>query len=213
MGEIGLDPSVGDDVDQFNKVMRPLQGKKSSNPLGLCFVGQTSVEDEDYYWLSRSVFDATEGNLRTSVVAFLNGEDGENPSQARVMDQLLYLCYSNASQTARYKPIGRSVLSRLIEEGQVSKQDLMREAGLNPRSESDDRRFRRAMQYLKGNWDSERKNPLHTENHGFVVSTVQEGSTAYFEVSPGEFRRSMNVVVKSVRAFLGSDPAASVVRV
>jgi hypothetical protein len=78
-------------------------------------------------------------------------------------------------------------------------------------SESDDRQFRRAMQYLKGSWDSERKNPLHTENHAFVISTVQEGTTAYFEVSPGEFRRSMNVVVKSVRAFLGDEPAASLV--
>lgn len=211
MREIGLDPSIQEEVDTFNKVMRPLRGKKSSNPLGLCFLSHARVEGRDYYWLSRSPFDATERNLRTSVVSLLKGEDGENPGKARAMEQVLYLCYANASQTARYKPKGRDILSQLINHGgRCSKRNLMGHAALN-QSESDDRRFRRTMQYLKGNWDTERKNPLHTENHAFVVSSVQEGSTAYFEVSPGEFRRSMNVVVKSVRAFLGDEPAASLV--
>jgi len=205
MKEVGLDPKVADDVDDFKKVMRPLRGKKSSNPLGLCFVGETSVEEVDYYWLSRSAFDATERNLRNGVVSLLNGEYCKNPDQSRAMEQLLYLCYGNASQTARYKPLGRGILSQLIDDGRCGKPDLIAGTGLKP-TESDDRRFRRAMQYLKGSWDSDRKNPLHTENHAFAVSTVQEGTSAYFEVGPGEFRRSMNVVVKSVRAFLGNDP-------
>ncbi|MFU1780271.1 hypothetical protein ACM16X_02695 [Haloarcula japonica] len=207
MEEIGLGEEDSEDVEKFNKIIRPFRGEKASNPLNLCFLSEAEVDGDVYYWLSRTAFDATERILRKRVVEFLDGELGGDRKESPVMEQLLYLCYGNASQTARHKPRARNIVSCLVEEGEMSKKELMRTCGLNPGSESDDRKFRRTMQYLKGSWDTERKNPLHTENHGFVVSTTMEGSTSYYQVSPGEFRRAMNVVVKNLRGFLDTELA------
>ncbi|MCU4754511.1 hypothetical protein OB919_21500, partial [Halobacteria archaeon AArc-curdl1] len=141
--------------------------------------------------------------LRTNIHELLNGDRGTKElDKSRAMEQLLYLCYGNASQTSRYKDHGEKIVSHLIANGETRKQDLMRAAGLNPKVESDDRKFKRVARYLRGSWDSEGKNPLHTENHGFVVSSRMEGTTSYYQLSPGEFKRAMNVVVSNIRSFI-----------
>lgn len=213
MQEVDLDPDSKSDIETFNKVVRPLKGEKASNPLNLRFIGSSKVDNTVYYRFSRNAFDISESILRSGIVDLLEGKGAEDLENRREMEQLLYLCYGNASQTARYKPRARRIISYLIiEGGEVSKEELMEETDLDPSSESDDRRFRRTMQYLKGSWDSERKNPLHTENHGFVVSMRMEGSTSYYRVSPGEFKRAMNVVVKNIRSYIDTETSERILQ-
>jgi hypothetical protein len=80
----------------------------------------------------------------------------------------------------------------------------MSEIGLEYGDENDDQRFRGMMKYLRGSWKDEEDalNPLHTSNHGFLVSQEMRGQRAYYEIDVREFKSSMNVVAGNIRSFL-----------
>lgn len=205
MQSLGLDSESEGDVQKLNRILQPLKGSKSSNPLELTFVSSVKRDGTVCYRVSRDGFDASMNKLRKDVQDFLDTEFSGEPEFDKVLDQVLWLAYSNHPQTAQHKERGRQILVHLLENGESSKEDLLKLLGLDPRSESQDRKFRRTLQYLRGSWEEEesKKNPLHTENHGFLVSSTSRDGDTWYSVDLGEFRSSMNVVVKNIRLFLG----------
>ena len=71
---VGLDPSSENDDQKFKRVMRPLKGQKSSNPVDVQFVVQRQMDDGSYYALSRDAFDASSRNLVQSIRRAIDSE-------------------------------------------------------------------------------------------------------------------------------------------
>jgi hypothetical protein len=84
MEEVGLDPSSENDDQKFKRVMRPLKGQKSSNPLDIQFVIQRQMDDGSYYALSRDAFDASSRNVVQSIRRVI---DSEPHQQVRELKQ------------------------------------------------------------------------------------------------------------------------------
>ena len=84
MREVGLDPSSENDDQKFKRVMRPLKGQKSSNPLDIQFVIQRQMDDGSHYALSRDAFDASSRNVVQSIRRVI---DSEPHQQVRELKQ------------------------------------------------------------------------------------------------------------------------------
>jgi len=84
MEEVGLNPSSENDDQKFKRVMRPLKGQKSSNPLDIQFVIQRQMDDGSYYALSRDAFDASSRNVVQSIRRVI---DSEPHQQVRELKQ------------------------------------------------------------------------------------------------------------------------------
>jgi hypothetical protein len=204
MQQIGLDESVDGDVNRFNDLVKPLRGNASTNssysePPELSF-----LESGDEYCLSRAAFDASFKKLRNDAVDFFERYKGKTAPDHKTLDQVLWLAYANNGNTYRYREKASQVLRYLLQHGEASKQELMSEIGLEYGDENDDQKFRGMMKYLRGSWKDEEKalNPLHTGNHGFLVSQEMKGQTAYYEIDTREFKSAMNVVAGNIRSFL-----------
>jgi hypothetical protein len=204
MRHIGLDEDSSDDVDEFNSVVRPLKGRNSSNPLDMVFVVSEKDDGEVLYRLSRGAFEASLLKLKSDVLdLFERYEGGEVPIH-KVLDQVIWLSYANHSNTYDHRMNARKALRHLIEDGKTSKEELMSLLGFEYGDENDDQSFRGMMKYLRASWKDEEdaKNPLHTDNHGFLVRQEMKGQTAYYSLCPREFKRTMNVVAANIRSFL-----------
>ena len=96
------------------------------------------------------------------------------------------------------------MLKKLIEDGETSKQELMRVTSYEYGDENDDQSFRGMMKYLRASWKDEEDslNPLHTGNHGFLVRQEMKGQKAYYSINTREFKSSMNVVAGNIRSFV-----------
>lgn len=212
MGVVGLDPGSKSDTAKFNNILRPLRGEKGGNPLDLAFVSSFTADGSRYYQLSRDAFDASVRKLRTDIEDLL-GQEFENPPEYRkVVDQVMWLAFANHPQTAQHRERASKILDHLLVKGETRKEGLVRVAGLDPGSESDDKTFRRTIQYLRANWKEEedRKNPLHAANHGFIVSQSMTGKTAYYRLNVADFKALMNVVVKNIRSFVDTSPGQEI---
>jgi hypothetical protein len=204
MRQIGLDESVESDVDRFNELVKPLRGNASTNssysePPELSF-----LESGDQYRLSRAAFDASFKKLRSDVVDFFENQSSNEVEYSKTLDQILWLAYANNGNTYQYRENASQVLKHLLKHGEASKQQLMEEIGLEYGDENDDQKFRGMMKYLRGSWKDEEKalNPLHTANHGFLVSQEMKGQKAYYDIDVREFKSAMNVVAGNIRSFL-----------
>jgi hypothetical protein len=204
--ELAKNTGFGSDIESLNKVLQPLKGDKQSNPLDLSFVQRIEVDGTVYYKLSREAFDASMKALKTELVAFLDRE-AIPAGEHRQMEQLMRLCFSNHQSAYEYREKAPTVIRTLVKQGETEKSELMTMLGLDYSTETENRQFRRMMQYLRGSWnvDDEQKNPLHTESHSFVIRLRSDGNTAYYRIDTREFRRSLNVVIKSIRDFLTDD--------
>ncbi|WP_313694256.1 hypothetical protein [Halorarum halobium] len=74
MEEVDLDPGSENDDQKFKRVMRPLKGQKSSNPLDVQFVVQRRMDNGSFYALSRDAFDASSRNLVQNLRRFIDTE-------------------------------------------------------------------------------------------------------------------------------------------
>lgn len=204
MRQIGLDESSNDDVDKFNDRIKPLRGRNSSNALNMCFVVSDKREDGVFYTLSRPVFDISLFNLRDSIVDFVQRFEGRDVPDSKFLDQVIWLAYANHSNTYKHREEAGKVLKYLIENGETGKEELMRVTSYEYGDENDDQRFRGMMKYLRASWKDEEDslNPLHTGSHGFLVRQKREGQTAFYSISMGEFKSTMNVVAANIRAFI-----------
>lgn len=204
MRQIGLDENASDDVDRFNSLVRPLKGRKSSNPLEVGFVLSSQEDGDVVYRLSLGAFSATLLKLKSDVLDFFDRFDGQQAPDSKTLDQIVWLAYANHSKTYQHRQRAKKVVQHLVENGKTSKQDLMAVAGLEYGDENDDQRFRGMMKYLRASWEDEEEalNPLHTGSHGFLVSQEMQGQTAYYEISESEFKSSMNVVSGNIRQFM-----------
>jgi len=207
MESIGLDPSSESDHKQFDKTIRPLKGlagsKSGSNP-NVAFVNRRHREGTTLYELSRAAFDASFRKLKNDIVNFLNRFHGLEVPTTQTLDKIVWLAYANHSNTYEHRQNARTVLKYLMENGEAGKQELMSKIGLEYGDENDDQRFRGMMKYLRGSWKDEEDalNPLHTSNHGFLVSQEMRGQRAYYQIDVREFKSSMNVVAGNIRSFL-----------
>lgn len=203
--ELAANNGYQDDFGSLRNILRPLQGSKKSNPLNLGFIRREVVDDTIYYKLCKPTFNASMNTLRIGLEKFLCREQSIEALDYRELDQLLWLAYCNHQNTYRYRKQGRKVLEQLLNKGEMEKSELMQLLDLEPGADSDDQRFRRMMQYLRGSWVEEKKNPLHTENHAFLVSLTERGGEAFYRVNVREFRNSLNVAVKNIRDFLDDE--------
>ena len=204
MRQIGLDEDVESDVDSFNDLVRPLKGKKSSNPLQVCFLLSSKEDGDVYYRLSRGAFSASFLKMKSDILYFLDRETAPSGDENKIMDQVLWLAYANHSNTYQHRQKAREVLKCLIEGGKHDKRHLMIAAGLEYGDENDDQRFRGMMKYLRASWQDEEDalNPVHTSSHGFLVHQEMQRKTAYYKISTREFKSSMNVVSANIRQFM-----------
>lgn len=204
MSQLGLDESSDEDVDLFNKRIRPLKGTRSGSPLQVGFLHSSIEGNEHYISLSVPVFDATWRGLRNEVLEFVDRFHGIEVPNTQTLDRIVWLAYANHSNTYEHRQNARTVLKYLLENGETGKQELMSEIGLEYGDENDDQRFRGMMKYLRGSWKDEEDalNPLHTSNHGFLVSQEMRGQRAYYQIDVREFKSSMNVVAGNIRSFL-----------
>jgi hypothetical protein len=204
MQRIGLSEDTNSDVDEFNSVLRPLKGTRKGSPFPVQFVCLFTRDGDVYLKLSEEAFSATWSYLRMSVLKFIENQHGRWPENHQVLDQLVWMAYANHSNTYQHRQNAQKVLKHLFENGETSKQVLMRVSDYEYGDENDDQSFRGMMKYLRASWKDEEdaKNPLHTSNHGFLVRQEMQGQTAYYSLCPGEFKRTMNVVAANIRSFL-----------
>lgn len=204
MQRIGLSEDNNSDVDSFNSLVRPLKGTRKGSPFPVQFVCSFTREGDVYLKLSEEAFSATWNYLKLSVLKFIENQHRRCPENHQVLDQLAWLAYANHSNTYQHRQNAQEVLKHLIENGETRKQVLMRVSDYDYGDENDDQRFRGMMKYLRASWKEEEdaKNPLHTANHGFLVSQEMKGQTAYYEIDVREFKSSMNVVAGNIRSFL-----------
>jgi hypothetical protein len=204
MDQLGLDESTDEDVDLFNKRIRPLKGSRSGSPLLVGFLVSSTRDGDVYLRLSQDVFDVTWRSLKIRVCNFIGHWHGGEVPETETLDRMTWMAYANHSNTYEYRKKGRHVLKYLIETGKTEKSELMSATGYEYGDENDDQKFRGMMKYLRGSWKDEEDalNPLHTGNHGFLVSQEMKGQTAYYQVDVGEFKSTMNVVAGNIRSFL-----------
>lgn len=205
MRTLDLEPSSDSDRSSFSHLIAPLRGSNRVGPLNIQFVTRRTVEGEPYYRLSRDAFDASFEKMKSDILYLLDGEAPSGYVPERILDQLVGLSYGNHAKTGQQRQNARKMLGFLFAHGESKKQDLMRAIDLDPDDENADKRFLRTVQWLTGNWDDTPKSPMHIENHGFILSRRVHGGDSYYSVAPGEFRRSTNVIKKSVRNFLSLD--------
>lgn len=207
MRQIGLSESVNDDVDLFNKRIRPLKGTRKGSPFPLQFVYSFTRDGDVYLKLSEEAFSATWNYLKLSVLKFLDKHHSREVGDHQVLDQVIWMAYANHSNTYQHRQNALKVLRHLLENGETSKQDLMRVSGYSYGDENDDQSFRGMMQYLRASWKDEEdaKNPLHTDKHGFLVRQEMRNGSAYYSVSVAELKRTMNVVSANIRSFMDTD--------
>ena len=114
----------------------------------------------------------------------------------KAIERIKWLAYGNHPQTAKYRKSAETILEHLRNQGATEKSELAEAIGLNTAIESEDRKFKRIMQPLKGDNDS---NPLDIS---FIYS-YQDGHDRYYELSRPAFDASLKVVKKNLRDFLG----------
>lgn len=205
MQTVDLDPQSDSDRSSFSNLLAPLRGSNKVGPLNIQFVTRRSVEGDPHYRVSRDAFDASFEKMKSDVLYLLQGEASSERVPERILDQVIGLSYGNHAKTGKQRKNARELLEFLLAHGESKKQDLMQAIELDPRDENADKRFLRTVQWLTGNWDEQPKSPLHSENHGFVLSRRVSDGDSYYRLDPGEFRRSTNVIKKSVRNFLSQD--------
>lgn len=83
MEDVGLDPSSENDDQKFKRVMRPLKGQKSSNPVDVQFVVQRQMDDGSHYALSRDAFDASSRNLVQSIRRAIDSEPHQQVAELK----------------------------------------------------------------------------------------------------------------------------------
>lgn len=205
MRTVDLEPSSDSDRSSFSNLLAPLRGSNKVGPLNIQFVTRRSVEGEAYYRVSRDAFDASFEKMKSDVLYLLESEAHSDSVPERILDQVIGLSYGNHAKTGKQRENARILLGFLLAHGESKKQDLMRTIDLDPRDENADKQFLRTVQWLTGNWDEKPKSPMHSENHGFILSRRVSDGDSYYSLAPGEFRRSTNVIKKSVRNFLSQD--------
>lgn len=205
MQVVDLDPSLDSDCSSFSHLLAPLRGSNKIDPLNIQFVTRRLLDGDPYYRVSRDAFDASFEKMKSDILYLLEGEASSDCVPERIMSQLVGLSYGNHAKTGKQRDNARVLLEFLLAHGESKKQDLMSAIDLDPGDENADKRFLRTVQWLTGNWDEKPKSPMHIENHGFVLSRRVSDGDAYYSLAPGEFRRSTNVVKKSVRNLLSQD--------
>jgi hypothetical protein len=213
MRTVGLDPDSDSDRSSFSNLLAPLRGSNRAGPLNIRFIARELVEGDPYYRLSRVAFDASFEKLRRDILYLMEDLDGSDRLPDRVLDQLIALSYGNHAKTGQQREDARVLIKYLVRNGESTKQELMRAIDLDPGSESDDKRFLRTVQWLTGNWEKERKNPLHVSDRDFVLGRRVAGSTSYYRLSPEGFRRSTNQLRNGIRKFLSQDLERPLLRI
>ena len=212
MRTVGLDPESESDRSSFSNLLVPLRGSNRAGPLNIRFIARELVDEEPYYRLSRTAFDASFEKLRRDVLYLMEDLDSSDELPDRILDQLIALCYGNHAKTGKQREDAKVLIEHLVRNGESTKQELMQAIGLDPGSESDDKRFLRTVQWLTGNWEKERKNPLHVSDRDFVLARRVAGSTSYYRLSPEGFRRSTNQLRNGIRKFLSQDLERALLR-
>lgn len=87
----------------------------------------------------------------------------------------------------------------------MEKSVLMEEVGLNPSVESDDRKFKRILQPLKGD---KKNNPMDLS----FLNSFQEGDDRYYSLSRSAFDASLKPVVRNIRYCIETKPEEEVVK-
>lgn len=75
MRHLDMNPSSDTESDRFYNIMRPLKGKKNSNPLPLAVISTYERNGETFYYLSRDAYDASVNAMNQSVRYFLDEKD------------------------------------------------------------------------------------------------------------------------------------------
>ncbi len=202
MEELGYNPDSDNEQKQFFRLVAPLKGSKSGNPLSVGVVASERTAGRTDYRLSKDMFDGSMGVVRSDVLDLMEREMPYERGEGRIIDKINWLAFANHGQTGKHREDARTLITYLLKHGEEKKQELMRMIGLSPNRESHDTRWKRKMQWLTGNWEKEPKSPLHIDNHGFLLRRRMDGQTAYYSLSPDEFRRSSNTWMKNIRDFL-----------
>jgi hypothetical protein len=123
----------------------------------------------------------------------------------KAIDRILWLAYGNHPQTSDYKERAEILLNRLRRDSPVEKSELMEEVGLDPSVESDDRKFKRILQPLKGDKEN---NPMDIS----FLNSFQEGDDRYYALSRSAFDASLKPVIRNIRYCIETKPEEEVVR-
>jgi hypothetical protein len=121
----------------------------------------------------------------------------------KAIERILWLAYGNHPQTSDYKERAEIILNRLRRDSPVEKSELMEEVGLDPEMESDDRKFKRILQPLKGDKEN---NPMDIS----FLNSIQEGDDRYYSLSRSAFDASLKPVIRNIRYCIETKPEEKV---
>jgi len=123
----------------------------------------------------------------------------------KAIDRILWLAYGNHPQTSEYKEKAQIILNRLRRDSPVEKSVLMEEVGLDPSVESDDRKFKRILQPLKGDKDN---NPMDIS----FLHSFQKGDDRYYALSRSAFDSSLKPVIRNIRYCIETKPEEELIQ-
>lgn len=121
----------------------------------------------------------------------------------KAIERILWLAYGNHTQTSEHRELAEIIINRLRKSQQVEKTELMEHIGLDPGLESDNRKFQRIMQPLKGQKSS---NPLDLR----FVSGFRHGNDRYYSLDRSAFDTSFQNLKRNIRYAIDTEPGQKI---
>lgn len=122
----------------------------------------------------------------------------------KAIDRILWLAYGNHPQTSEYREKAETMLDYLRNNQHVEKSELMKAVDLDPDVESDDRKFKRILQPLKGDKSG---NPMDIT----FVTGFQKGDDRFYRLSRDSFDASVKNVIRNIRYAIDTEPDAEII--
>jgi hypothetical protein len=122
----------------------------------------------------------------------------------KAIDRILWLAYGNHPQTSEYREKAEKILDYLRRNQHVEKSELMKAVDLDPDVESDDRKFKRILQPLKGDKSG---NPMDVT----FVTSFQKGNDRFYRLSRDSFDASVKNVIRNIRYAIDTEPDAEII--
>ena len=122
----------------------------------------------------------------------------------KAIDRILWLAYGNHPQTSEYREKAEKILDYLRRDQHVEKSELMEFVDLDPDVESDDRKFKRILQPLKGDKSG---NPMDIT----FVTSFQKGDDRFYRLSRDSFDASVKNIVRNIRYAIDTEPDQEII--
>jgi polyhydroxyalkanoate synthesis regulator phasin len=125
-------------------------------------------------------------------------------SYLKAIDRILWLAYGNHPQTSEYREKAEKIIDYLRRDQHVEKSELMEFVDLDPDVESDDRKFKRILQPLKGDKSG---NPMDIT----FVTSFQKGDDRFYRLSRDSFDASVKNIVRNIRYAIDTEPDSEII--